>query len=125
VIFDAVAREGNVTRAAEKIGLTQPAVSNALTRLRSHLNDELFVRGPDRLRPIPRTIELAPLVREALSNLQYALDLPRFDPANERRNFTIAAIDYFSAVVPKAVEYIIQRGSWSAVTDRTTAHAIL
>jgi DNA-binding transcriptional LysR family regulator len=99
VVFDAIARERSVTRAADRVGLSQPAASNALTRLRGHLRDELFLRGPDGLRPTPRAAELAPRIRAILAELEQALEAPVFDPASSARVFTVAAVDYFSVVV--------------------------
>jgi len=99
VVFDAIFREGNVTRAASKVGLSQPATSNALTRLRGHLNDELFLRGPDGLRPTPRANELAPQLHAILSELEQVLDPQVFDPAKAQRDLVIAAVDPFAVVV--------------------------
>lgn len=62
VVFDALMTDRNVTRAAARIGLSQPAMSNALSRLRAFFKDELFVRGPDGMRPTPRAMDLAPAV---------------------------------------------------------------
>ena len=60
VIFDAVMRERNVTRASKRIGITQPAVSNALNRLRYLAKDDLFVRTSEGVVPTARAITLAP-----------------------------------------------------------------
>jgi DNA-binding transcriptional LysR family regulator len=109
VVFDAIFREGNVTRAADKVGLSQPAASNALTRLRGHLKDELFLRGPDGLRPTPRALELAPRIRAIMAELEQVLDAPTFDPATTTRSFTIAAVDYFTVVVGPALLAILDR----------------
>lgn len=99
LVFDAVMAERNVTRAAERVGLSQPALSNALTRLRGHLNDELFVRGPDGMRPTPRALELAAPIHEALASLEQALDPARFDPATSTRTFRVATNDYVATVL--------------------------
>lgn len=99
VVFDAVFAEKNITRAGLRIGLSQPAVSNALTRLRGVLKDELFLRGSDGLRPTPRAIELAGPIRSMLTDLQNVLDSPAFDPRTATHVFTIAAVDYFTVVV--------------------------
>jgi DNA-binding transcriptional LysR family regulator len=99
VVFDAVMREKSVTRAAERVFLTQSAVSSALGRLRQQLGDELFVRGPGRLRPTPRALELEEPLRALLAELEQVLSPPRFDPRTERRSYTIATNDYFTAVV--------------------------
>ena len=64
--FDAIATEGSVTVAGERIGLSQPAMSNALARLRQLFDDPLFVRTPGGMRPTPFAQQLAQPVREAL-----------------------------------------------------------
>ena len=94
VIFDALMTERNVTRAARRVGLSQPAFSNALTRLRERLKDELFVRSPQGMRPTPRALELASEVHEALATIESALDPAEFDPKSARRTFTIDTADY-------------------------------
>lgn len=99
VVFDAVMREQSVTRAATKIFLTQSAVSNALNRLRDQIGDELFLRGPGKLRPTQRAIELAQPVHTILVELGRVLDPAEFDPATEQRTFTIATNDYFTSVI--------------------------
>jgi len=109
VVFDAIYREGSVTRAADKVGLSQPATSNVLTRLRGHLKDELFLRGPEGLRPTPRAMELAPQLHAILTELEHMLESQAFNPATARRSVTIAAVDYFSVVVAPALLGIIAR----------------
>jgi DNA-binding transcriptional LysR family regulator len=99
VVFDAVMGERSVTRAAQRVFLTQSAVSSALGRLRHQLGDELFIRGPGKLRPTPRALELEEPIRALLAELQQVLAPASFDPATERRRFTIATNDYFTAVV--------------------------
>ena len=81
-LFDAVYRSRNVSRAAEALGLTQPAASHGLTRLRLLLGDALFTRTPGGVAPTPRAERLAVSVQSALATLQEALSEPeRFDPA--------------------------------------------
>ena len=65
-VFDTVMSEGSLTRAADKLSLTQPAVSNAMRRLRDALGDELLVRHGHGVQPTPRAMVLWPVVREAL-----------------------------------------------------------
>jgi DNA-binding transcriptional LysR family regulator len=72
-VFDAVMRELNLTRAADQLATTQPAVSNALKRLRYMLGDELFLRTAHGVRPTPRAISLQPAVRSALETLEAAI----------------------------------------------------
>jgi DNA-binding transcriptional LysR family regulator len=109
VVFDAIFTEKNITRAGMKIGLSQPAMSNALSRLKGHLKDELFLRGPDGLRPTPRAIELAGPIHALLIDLETVLDPIVFDPAVAIRSFTLAAVDYFSVVVaPRLARYLAE-----------------
>src|ERR1700735_2875784 len=93
-VFDALAEEGSVTRAGARLGLTQSAISHALGRLRYVLQDDLFVRGPDGMRPTARAQEIAPRLREGLHRLQLALAPMAFDPVAAQRRFTIAASAY-------------------------------
>lgn len=93
-LFDAVHRAGNVSRAAELLGLTQPAASQGLTRLRTLLNDPLFMRAAGGVRPTPRAQRLADPVRQALATLEQALgESAAFDPARSRRRFHIHMSD--------------------------------
>jgi DNA-binding transcriptional LysR family regulator len=87
--------ERNVTRAADRLGLTQSAVSRMLGRLRLTFNDPLFVRTSRGLRPTRRALELAqPLVQHVAALETMLLEGASFDPRNARRCFRIAAIDY-------------------------------
>ena len=74
VVFDAIMSERSVTGASRKIHLTQPAVSNALTRLRVVLKDDLFVRASSGMVPTPRAFELAGPIRNALMGIETALN---------------------------------------------------
>ena len=100
VAFDALVSEGNVTRAAERVGLTQPAMSHALARLRKLIGDPLFVRTSLGMSPTPRALELVVPVRRALGEIDRALrEPPAFDPGTAHRSFTLAAVDFGSLVV--------------------------
>src|ERR1700674_3311628 len=69
VVFNVVAQEKNFTRAGQRLGLSQPAISHALTRLRHVLKDELFVRSPTGMMPTPRAEQLAtPIFHIAVDN---------------------------------------------------------
>lgn len=98
VVFDALMQERNVTRAAGRLALSQPAVSHALARLRHMLRDELFVRSPKGMVPTPRAEQLAGPVRHAVEELQRALEEDEFDPAKATRTFRVA-VDNYSAIV--------------------------
>ena len=99
LVFDAVMSERHVTKAGMRLGMSQPAVSNALNRLRYHLKDELFIRGQEGMRPTPRAEELAGPIRSALGELEIALDPAAFDPSTTRRTFHIATSDFVVAVL--------------------------
>jgi len=95
VAFEALLSERNVGRAATRIGLSQPAMSNALNRLRNLFQDSLFIRTRQGMIPSPRALELAEPVRNGLAQLREALALStEFSPANSTRTFTIAMSDY-------------------------------
>jgi DNA-binding transcriptional LysR family regulator len=98
-VFDALIEERSVTRAGERLGLSQSAISHALNRLRYVLNDELFVRMPDGMRPTSRASEIAPRLREGLLQLQLALGPAEFDPARTERRFTITCGEYVGTVL--------------------------
>jgi DNA-binding transcriptional LysR family regulator len=98
VVFDAVMQERNVTRAGERLNLSQPAMSHALSRLRHMLKDDLFIRSPKGMLPTPRAEELALPVRMALDGLQQSLEPAQFDPLKASRRFRIA-VDNYAAVV--------------------------
>jgi len=98
IVFDAVMQERSVTRAGSRIGLSQPAMSHALSRLRHMLKDDLFVRAPDGMVPTPRAEALALPLRNALSEMRLALEPVSFDPAATDRRFMIA-VDNYCAVI--------------------------
>lgn len=102
--FDAVMTELNVTRAACKLHMTQPALSNALKRLRHALNDELFVKVQSGVSPTPKAIALWPPIRDALTQIRQTLEPRKFDPASATTTFTIAMNDFAANVLlPKLV----------------------
>lgn len=92
--FDAIATEGSVTVAGERIGLSQPAMSNALARLREMFDDPLFVRTPRGMRPTPFAQQLAQPVRDALRLIQGALQQHAgFDPGKSNNTFRLHMSD--------------------------------
>ena len=100
LVFEALMRERHVTRAAEKLHLSQPALSHALKRLRDALDDPLLVRTGSGLQPTPRALALLPVVQQALALLQAGLAPPNaFTPATSTRRFTLATTDYFEEVM--------------------------
>jgi DNA-binding transcriptional LysR family regulator len=99
-VFDAMMLELSTVRAGERIGLSQPAVSSALGRLRQIVGDELFVRDGNRMVPTARAQELSETVRTALRQIEQALAATTaFDPSTARRNFVLLGSDYFSTLL--------------------------
>jgi DNA-binding transcriptional LysR family regulator len=104
VYLDVLLRERNVTQAANQLNLSQPAMSNGLRRLRAVFDDPLLVRTSDGMTPTERALELEPLVREILSNVDRALQpTADFDPASAQRIFRIMASDYAESTLLPAV----------------------
>src|SRR3954447_9583661 len=99
IVFDAVMQDRSVTRAGKRIGLSQPAMSHALNRLRHMLKDELFVRTPQGMMPTQRAEILAEPLRNALSEMQLALEPAAFDPASSERRFVLTLNNYAAVVI--------------------------
>ncbi|MFN3198290.1 MAG: LysR family transcriptional regulator [Bradymonadia bacterium] len=100
ITLDVLLETQSVTGAARRLGLTQPAVSQALGRLRSMLDDPILVRRGSRMAPTPRAQSLAGPLRRILSDLQALIaDQPRFDPATSTAAFTMFINDYVGLVV--------------------------
>jgi DNA-binding transcriptional LysR family regulator len=97
--FDALFAERHVTRAGQRIGLSQPAMSGALIRLREVFNDELFVRSPTGMQPTPRADDLAGPISSALRVIRSVLQDDGFDPATADHIITIAMTDYAAFVL--------------------------
>jgi DNA-binding transcriptional LysR family regulator len=104
-VFDEVMAEGSLTRAARNLSLTQPAVSNALRRLRETLGDELVQRSGQGMAPTPRARAIWPAVREALAQLQSSLIPNEFVPAEANTSFVLAMSDATAAeLIPGLTE---------------------
>ncbi|MFT4211276.1 MAG: LysR family transcriptional regulator [Microbacterium sp.] len=100
VVLDAILTERNLTRAGEAIGLTQPAVSGAVAKLRKLLGDPLLVRSGRTSELTPRAAALVPIVHEAMLEIGRTLDVrPSFDPRTSDRQFRLSASDYALAVM--------------------------
>lgn len=98
-VFVAVMEERGVTRAAERLHLTQSAISHALARLRETLGDELFIRGPNGMYPTPRALELAQAFKPALRQIEGALAGNTFNPETSDITFAISTSDFLTATV--------------------------
>ncbi|WP_449433440.1 LysR family transcriptional regulator [Pseudomonas putida] len=94
-VLDALLREQNVSRAAERLSLSQPAVSNALGRLRELLDDPLLTRIGRRMQPTPRALALEGPIRAALHQIGQTLSGDdAFEPGHSRHHFRLAMTDY-------------------------------
>lgn len=107
-VFDEVMAERSLTRAARNLSLTQPAVSNALRRLRQTLGDELVRRRGQGMEPTPRALTLWPAVRDALRQLQHSLAPQSFEPAHAENTFVLAMADATAATVIPGLVGIIE-----------------
>lgn len=103
VAFDALYHERNVTRAGKRLGLSQPATSAALAKLRAMFDDALFTRTPHGLEPTAKCVALAEPVSRALSELRTAIEPVTFDPKTSEAVFKIGAVDAVIAVVLRRV----------------------
>jgi len=112
VAFDALMAERSVTRAGTRIGRSQPAMSASLSRLRSLLRDELFVRGPACLQPTPRALDLAEPLSRALAEIQRTLEFTQvFDPQSSAMSFNIGLSEHPTGSVKNLGRYA---ASWIA-----------
>jgi DNA-binding transcriptional LysR family regulator len=93
VAFEALMTDGQVTRAARRLHITQPALSSALARLRTAFDDQLFVKDGKSMRPTLRARELDPLIREALEKVRHAIGRPSFRPETAAVTVWIATSD--------------------------------
>jgi DNA-binding transcriptional LysR family regulator len=105
VVFDAVFKDRNITVAAQRVGLSQPAMSSALNRLRKTFDDPLFVRTGNGMQPTPYAQLLAPPIQRACELIVASLQIGgSFDPARSTRTFTFYMTDIGHAVfLPKLV----------------------
>lgn len=93
VIFDCVMTEKSITRTASRLSMTQPAVSNAVARMRAAWNDELFIKDGRNIRPTNYAINLWQQIKEPLRDLSHAIDPDDFNPLTAKRTFRIAVSD--------------------------------
>lgn len=108
VVFDALMTERHLSRAADRVGLSQPGVSHALRRLRHLTGDPLFERRRDGMHPTPRALALAEPVGASLARLQRALiSEAAFEPHTARRSFSIALSDGAAAILlPRLIKHL-------------------
>lgn len=106
-VFDEVYKAGSVSRAADKLGMTQGAASTALNRLRAYYGDPLFTRTARGVLPTPRADALHKVLREVRAMLEQARTGSAFDPAKAKRSFRICMTDLGEiALLPRLLNYL-------------------
>jgi DNA-binding transcriptional LysR family regulator len=111
IIFNAVMAERSISRAAKRLGMSQPALSNALARLRDILEDRLFIPGQGGVRPTPRALELAVPVADALRQLQAAVERREFVPKEAERTFRLSMSPHASTVLLRPLMERLRRSA--------------
>jgi DNA-binding transcriptional LysR family regulator len=126
VLFDTLMAERDVTRTAARVGLTQPAASHALARLRDLFDDPLFVRTPRGMAPTAFALEIAGPIGSALDKIKDVLASQRsFDPARSDRVFTIGLSDYAAFILlPGLLKRIERRAPKVRLVIRHTSHVL-
>ena len=107
-VLDAVLSEGSLTKAARRLAMSQPAVSNAIGRLRDVLGDELVHRSGFGIVPTPRAQALWPSIRSALESLQHSLAPAEFVPSQAQATFVLAMADATAAELMPGLVHIIE-----------------
>src|SRR5690625_5544178 len=119
VALRALLRTRHVTQAAAQVGITQPAMSRSLHRLRELFNDPLLVRGRRGYELTPRAEALAPLLESTLKDLEQLLQPMQFDPAEARGTLTLCTTDFGSLYyIPYFLELLRSRAPGIDVEDR-------
>jgi DNA-binding transcriptional LysR family regulator len=112
VVLNALLTEMHVTRAADRVGLSQPAMSNALSRLRHIFKDDLLVRGAGGMQATPRALALAEPVRQALRQIERLLSSEgAFDPATSSRDFTVRLSDLLGFLLLPPLYALLQKAA--------------
>src|SRR5207245_10759085 len=107
VVFDGLMHERSVTRAGKRLGMSQPALSHALNRLRSLMKDQLFIRTPKGMVPTPRAEQLALPLRQALADMQRALEPEAFVQEQANRRYSVAINNYDEVVLDVPLLYVV------------------
>ena len=108
-IFDAIMTERSVTRASERLAMTQPAVSNAISRMRQIWNDPLFVRKGRNIEPTSYALSLWDQVNGPMFDLSNAVSATQFDPITSKRRFRVAATDAIVELIWKDLAQLLER----------------
>ena len=115
--FDTLMRERNVSRAAERMGLSQSAMSEALARLRDRFDDPLLVRGREGMQPTPRALELGPQVHDIVERMRaLSAGAEAFDPAACTTRFHLVTSDYTQfLLMPRLTEILAERAPKASI----------
>lgn len=117
--FEALFVERSVTRAAQRIGLTQQGMSGQLARMRVVFDDPLFIRELGGVTPTPRACSIIPMIRSAMRTLEQIVTVPPFNPENYVGEFTVAASDYATALIlPKLLIGLTEKAPAVRLTVR-------
>jgi len=123
VVFDAIYTEGNLTRAGEIIGITQPAVSNSLSRLRNLFDDPLFVRTAEGMVPTPMAQNIIGSVRQALGLIRSSVqDSETFNPSVSEKRFRISTNDLSQAILLPRVFKLLKTIATEVAIDCYQVH---
>lgn len=127
VVFNEIFQEQHISSVAKRLNLSQPAVSNALARLRRTFDDALFVRTKDGMQPTPFAEQLAEPIRHALNSLTEAMNVQEaFDAANSTRQFQIALTDvaelYF---MPRLIQHCTEQAPGVTINTLRTSRVDL
>ncbi|SFM12701.1 LysR family transcriptional regulator [Marinobacter zhejiangensis] len=119
-VFDTIYREGSLTRAAQALHLTQPAISHSLARLRDHFDDALFTRQGNQMVPTPLARRFLESMRPGLTQIQSAVNqFHAFDPASQRKTYSLALRDILeSTFLPKLMENLEAYPALEIVSQR-------
>ncbi len=109
VVFDAIMTQGSITKAADSLAITQPAVSNTLARMRTAWGDELFVKEGRNVSPTPYAVNLWKQISDPIQKLDQAISPSEFDPATAQRSFYISASDIGIDVVWHSLRAISEK----------------
>lgn len=119
-VFDTIYREGSLTRAAQALHLTQPAVSHSLARLREHFNDPLFTRQGNQMVATPLARRFAETMRPGLTQIQSAVNqFHAFDPAHQHKTFALGLRDILeSTFLPQLMVNLVAYPEVEVISQR-------
>ena len=126
VVFNAIFDEGSITKASEKLNLSQSAVSNALNRLRYSMKDDLFFRSGDRMQPTPAALEFVGPIKKALELIDGTLTREGFNPAESEKRFVFCTPDVAaSKVAAKVVQTLQEKAPKIKITNIALQNGVL